>query len=472
MKANLVVPHGEVVFAVDAHDRRKAMTDDHLFHIAYPATMPRPLTLLVFVTLVAVSCASASDDLAVEPAAAPPTTAPTELPVTATVAPTAVPSTAVPSTVVPSTVVPSTVVSSTAVPKPAPDMVAGSLFTTNALADGWSQIQHVAGPGEVACMCSDGSDYSFFVNAPPAADPEKVVLMFEGGGACWDAVTCSPGLGAYKTAVIENRTTYEASDLPGGGIWDRSQNANPFADWTLVFAPYCTGDVHLGTRTADYGEITVEHKGAVNAGAVMDWVVQEHAETDHLFVAGSSAGSIPAPLYAGEMAERLPNAVVGHLSDASGAYPSVPELNAELGGTWGAIAGLPDWPEFAGMAPEEFSLPGLFVAARQHNPDLSLARYDNAFDSVQSLFLLLNGLPGGAALPEGIAAVEAQIEAEAGEIPSYMAPGDEHTILGSSRFYTEAVAGPDGADVVFADWVASLVAGERPPDVTCEDCQR
>ena len=39
------------------------------------------------------------------------------------------------------------------------------------------------------CVCSDGSDYSYWVRE---GDPSKVMLFFDGGGACFSAETCDP----------------------------------------------------------------------------------------------------------------------------------------------------------------------------------------------------------------------------------------------------------------------------------------
>ena len=52
------------------------------------------------------------------------------------------------------------------------------------------------------------------------------------------------------------------------GIFDFGNARNPLADYSFVFAPYCTGDVHLGNATHVYGpQLTVQHKGSVNATA-------------------------------------------------------------------------------------------------------------------------------------------------------------------------------------------------------------
>ncbi len=47
-------------------------------------------------------------------------------------------------------------------------------------------------------VCSDGSPYRFYVSP---GDPKKVVIDFQGGGACWDAATCGPQSPTYRKRV-------------------------------------------------------------------------------------------------------------------------------------------------------------------------------------------------------------------------------------------------------------------------------
>ena len=56
--------------------------------------------------------------------------------------------------------------------------------------------------------------------------------------------------------------------------------------------------------------------------------------------------------------------------------------------------------------------------------------------------------------------------ADGATVADYVAPGSDHTILGSDAFYTLEVAG-----VPFVEWVRGLVEGEMPPDVRCSDCR-
>ena len=53
------------------------------------------------------------------------------------------------------------------------------------------------------CACADGSEFNFWVRE---ADPTKVVLFLEGGGACFDPTTCA--------FTDEESTTYDWNISP------------------------------------------------------------------------------------------------------------------------------------------------------------------------------------------------------------------------------------------------------------------
>src|SRR5947207_2143905 len=90
-------------------------------------------------------------------------------------------------------------------------------------------------------ICSRGTEYAYFV-IPGAKD--KVIIEFEGGGACWDQKTCGFASSLFKETVdIEKHMV----DLAGSQTWYDHANPNhPMKDWTHVFIPYCTGDIHWG----------------------------------------------------------------------------------------------------------------------------------------------------------------------------------------------------------------------------------
>ncbi len=311
------------------------------------------------------------------------------------------------------------------------------------------------------CQCADGSPYQFLTRA---ADPKKVVLYFQGGGACFSAETCRFGSKTYKQKA--NAAAVAKGDDEGGqGIFDFDNPDNPLTDWSFVFVPYCTGDVHIGTKTQTYADdLVVHHNGYINAKAAFDQLVAQFPDAAEVLVTGSSAGGVPTPLFGGLVADKLPKAKVTVLADASGAYPDNPPINAGIGGLWGTLGILPDWPAVKGLTPEKFSIPGIFVLAGKTHPEIRFARYDNAYDDVQRMFSALSKLSN-----EDERAVilgnEAQIEQAGVPIESYLAAGTDHTVLARRQFYSLTTNG-----VSFRDWFTRYVAGEKVGDVHCTDC--
>jgi Pectinacetylesterase len=102
---------------------------------------------------------------------------------------------------------------------------------------------------------------------------------------------------------------------------------NPFADHSVVFVTYCTGDVHLGNATTQYrADLTVQHKGCVNGTAALDYLATVPGAPD-VVVMGESAGSVAGPLYAALVSDRLPDVYITVLANRSGSYPDLPAVN-------------------------------------------------------------------------------------------------------------------------------------------------
>jgi hypothetical protein len=320
--------------------------------------------------------------------------------------------------------------------------------------DQWTAVD----PG-ADCMCMDGSPFELW-DRP--ADPTKVVLYFEGGGACFSAETCDF---ANSTATVNLDLGTPPSGR--GGIFDQSNPENPLADYSMVYVPYCSGDTHIGNKTTEYAPgLTVRHNGYVNATAGLDHLLETYPDVEELVVAGSSAGAVPTPLFAALAADELPDAHVATFGDSAGAYPDVPSVNASIGaGMWGTDTVGPDWPAYQALTPEQRSIPGLYVQSMLHNPDITYARFDYAFDEVQSFFGGIAGFNPDQ-LVTLIDQTAAQAETSGVPLATYVAPGTTHTILGLDEFYEMEVEG-----VRLVDWFTTVLDGESPPDVHCVDCQ-
>ncbi len=329
------------------------------------------------------------------------------------------------------------------------DSAAGSVAL-----DQWTAVD----PGE-DCMCMDGSPFELW-DRP--ADPTKVVLYFEGGGACFSAETCD-----FEDSTATVNLDLGSPPAGRGGIFDQANPENPLADYSVVYVPYCSGDVHIGNKTTEYSEdLTVVHNGYVNATAGLEYMLEAYPDVDDLVVAGASAGAVPTPLFAALAADEVPDAKVTTLGDSAGAYPDVPGVNASIGaGMWGTDTVGPDWAGYAELTPEQRSIPGLYVQAMQHNPNITYARFDFAFDDVQSFF---GGIAGFSAdqLVTLIDQTAAQAESSGVPLATYVAPGTTHTIIAGDQFYEMEVEG-----VRLVDWFTAVLRGEAPADVRCVDCE-
>ena len=214
-----------------------------------------------------------------------------------------------------------------------------------------------------------------------AADPTKVVFYLDGGGSCFDATTCAfTGTGGENDFYDFNLST-ESRGL-GGGIFDFDRADNPFADYSFIYVPLCTGDVYLGDATREYSpDLTVEHNGFVNGTAALSYLAEYYPDATQVVVVGKTGGSVAAPVYGGLVADLLPDAQVTVFGAQSGAFPDDPEFNAEiLGALWGAYATMPDWEVNDGLTASDWGITRFWIQAGLHDPDIVMARFDYAFD--------------------------------------------------------------------------------------------
>ena len=322
------------------------------------------------------------------------------------------------------------------------------------LSKGWNRI-----PGRFGTGCAHDSTFAFRVR--PGL-PDKVMIFLNGGGACWRAQECDPrGRPTYTmTADSANDASVRT------GIFDVANPANPVRDFTMVYIPYCTGDVHLGTREVEYEvpdakgatrTFAVRHGGGANLEAVLDWVYTNLRSPRVVFVAGVSAGAVPSPVVAAKVARHYPRARVVQLGDGAGGYhaPAVPALLAG----WGATEYLQDDAAFHSLDSAEFSFERLYVASARVAPRVQYAQVNTAEDATQLFFLSLLGIKG-TPLVKFLATDLAEVRDGVPRFNSYTAPGKAHTILRSNAVYTTTVDG-----VRFRDWLEGLVNGESVEDV-------
>lgn len=153
--------------------------------------------------------------------------------------------------------------------------------------------------GETRCIYSHSGDFGFQVWPGSSS---KLMIYFQGGGACWTKDTSIP----VPTCTTSCTPQIEL------GVFDKNNAENPFADYTIVHIMYCSGDAHAGLSTRDYNDwsgAAIEQRGATNVFATLDWIIAQKSffstGIDELIVAGASAGSLGAQVWADQVISKL-----------------------------------------------------------------------------------------------------------------------------------------------------------------------
>jgi hypothetical protein len=300
---------------------------------------------------------------------------------------------------------------------------------TGLAAGGWTWIDF---PDS---SCDDGSPTGIAVN--PGTGQDLLVLL-NGGGACWDYLTCyvldTAAHGPFGAAQFQALATVQ---LPGS-ILDRSLAGNPFRDATLVFVPYCTGDVHGGSNIATYvgpSETRLyHHMGRSNVLAYLSRLAATWPAPARLVVAGASAGGFGALIDYDAFRHYWP-AVRSFLVDDSG-----PPLGPGAVPPLQLAAWFSSWRIDRALDPVcgpacHGDLSALIPALSGRYPQDRLALLSSLQDRVISGYYLLSG-PG---LEAELLRIAAQVIAPTANFRAFLVNGATHTMLGNPAAFSQGV---------------------------------
>lgn len=166
---------------------------------------------------------------------------------------------------------------------------------------GYFQWDLVELPPESGASCGNGSPYRFFVNRTPLS--KDLVMVYEGGGACWDQKAClgEGKLGATNPDGIP--VDYMKSVNVAFGLvtpFNARNSPQPVQtqSWNMVFLPYCTGDVHSGSKVTVYDDAYPDrprvqyHAGQANIEAAAQWLRNNLGQPAQMMLTGYSAGGV------------------------------------------------------------------------------------------------------------------------------------------------------------------------------------
>lgn len=360
-----------------------------------------------------------------------------------------------------------------------------------------------AATGKPNCRTGD-KKFSFYFK--PGKE-KKLIVYFDGGGACWDSNTCITGQQTRLPAYVPELP----KKLSTGGLFDQNNRNNPYRNWSIAVIPYCTGDIHLGSKDQEYtdftgavtgvpgGPVTIHHRGFDNFLYVRDWLASRYAGKANqgnnkapnrkedkedgedkaglkkLLVTGSSAGGYGAVFAYPHLKQAFPNAQGYMMADGSNGVVSEALLQQGLrqpDDRWGAennlVNAIPGMNGVFNM-PTELFVQNFYSTLADYYPRDRFSQYTTLFDFVQALFynisLNQNNIAAWAAVsPQVYGAWSNQAVSKALDTsinPNYrfyIAGGCHHTVL---RFNDDFYNTQTPQDVSFLSWFKALTQEEE-----------
>ncbi len=174
--------------------------------------------------------------------------------------------------------------------------------------------------------CGNGSASGIGVNLTD--DSDDVLIFLEGGGACWDEVTCwGPGGTALYFQTGYNALAFFTDPQRLIYLLNRDDLNNPFREKNIVYIPYCTGDAFSGDNVTTMRFLGIEHEthfvGYRNVGLALERIAATLPSAKRVWLAGDSAGGFGAAFNFGRTQTMFPSARVDVIDDSG--QPIMPD---------------------------------------------------------------------------------------------------------------------------------------------------
>lgn len=296
--------------------------------------------------------------------------------------------------------------------------------------------------------CDDGSATGIGVSR--GAGPDLLVFL-NGGGACWDYLTCyTLNLASHGPFGSAQLQAVLAAQLPSS-ILDRGLAGHPMADATLVFVPYCTGDIHGGDNVITYvgpSQSRVHHHvGRRNVLAFLRRLAATFPAPRRLVVSGSSAGGFGALINYDAFRHYWP-AASAFLVDDSG-----PPLGAGATSQLVQAAWFQSWQLGKALDPVcgsacRTNLSAQIPALSRRYPQDRLALLSSLRDQVIAGYYLLSAQ----ALETELLRVTADVIGPTPNFRAFLVGGSSHTMLGAPAAFSQGIP--------LVDWLGQQVSGD------------
>jgi len=242
--------------------------------------------------------------------------------------------------------------------------------------------------GDTKCLLGE---YAFRVYR---ADPSKVLILFDGGGSCWNWQTFVSGM--CSPAVFWSHT----------GIHNVMDPDNPYYGFTVIEIAYCSGDAFAGTAThfwimpAQTASAWKPMRGYANTLAVVEWTKAQFegvnpalpSPLEKFVVAGESAGALGVQIWQNEILKRLKGFYrekdTMFLADSfNGLQVKGPAVESGVMAYWGFCdSGLVPAELQDRCFQKELGISDIVLYNLRTYPNVRLLMIESKFDKVQILF--------------------------------------------------------------------------------------
>ncbi len=306
-------------------------------------------------------------------------------------------------------------------------------------------------------VCMDGSSTGIGISL--SATSSNVLILLEGGGACFDPVSCA-GV-ANQDGYGEAKFSRDTTGVLGRGIFDRDDPANPVADWNFVYVPYCSGDIHGGTNPR--GAAGRLHLGYQNFSWFLTRILPTFPAAGQVLLAGRSAGGLGAMINYPQTANAFGCTPVHMLNDAGGILIDEymrPCLQTMVRDAWSFENVVPADCERCTCS-DGGGLANILPYAAARYPDRRFAFASSMEDATMRQFFGYGYSPAcnfpqnmpGEDYAAGILGARALVAGH-DNFRSYFVPGDQHT------FTYQSLSRSSSEGINLGEWLRQMLADE------------
>ncbi len=298
--------------------------------------------------------------------------------------------------------------------------------------------------------CRDGSEAGYFLRR--RTFDKRLVVYLEGGGACFNSLTCS-----QNPKAVGNQ-------MPGKEGIFQERDDNPVTGWNFVHVPYCSGDIYVGTQK----DVTVpgvagkqSFLGYRNIQLILDNLHKMMPDLESVLITGVSAGGFGAIFHYPNVKEKWPDSKVVLLDDSGVPLEDewlAPCLQKTFRNLWGFDAALPEdcvackgengggLVEYANWLKDRYGAgdKGMILSLQDNT-----LRFFFGFGLNECRPPLI---PSMAAKAFEAGARSLRDRYLSGGIASFVQPGTQHTFIGGKSFYDTK---SDGQNI--SSWVQDLL---------------